>query len=113
MHVKHPSEGVSATLATGVCLFWGLYLQSLCSARCRMKSADLDGVEIPLNEMQSTQSAHKQLLLRPVSPSRCGCYVDGFFGHSCERRHEMYCPNQCSGRGESWGVLPSPVQRQG
>ncbi|KAG1665161.1 hypothetical protein FOA52_005542 [Chlamydomonas sp. UWO 241] len=31
-----------------------------------------------------------------------GCLLDGHHGPSCELRHEMFCPNQCSGRGDCW-----------
>ena len=29
----------------------------------------------------------------------CNCVYDGTYGDLCEKRHEPYCPNQCSGHG--------------
>ncbi|KAL4447245.1 hypothetical protein ABPG77_007278 [Micractinium sp. CCAP 211/92] len=31
---------------------------------------------------------------------RCLCYLDGWGGEFCDEPQEMFCPNQCNGRGE-------------
>ena len=52
--------------------------------------------------MQAATRITYPLQASKYAACRCACALDGLAGRTCEDPTEMFCNNQCSGRGDCW-----------